>query len=217
MAVPFTREQLLETFVQYNRAIWPAQLVLFAIGAACILMVLEGRGSSRAIGFALGLVWAWMALAYHVAFFVRVTPGAWVFAGAFMVAASAFAKRAGDGGLVFERPSGLQGVVGVLFALYGVIGYPAVAALSGLADPSIPTLGLPCPTTIFTLGMLLLARRPYPTGAVIVTFVWCVVGTSAALSLGVLPDLALPIAGIVAAALMIRRPRPLQLASDGPP
>jgi len=63
--------------------------------------------------------------------------------------------------------------------------------------PRVPTFGLPCPTTIFTLGILLLASFPFPKSVFIVPFLWSVVGTSAAFQLGVLQDLSLLVSGLL--------------------
>ena len=212
MDLPFSRAQFLEVFAHYNRGVWPAQLVLFAVGVACAIMLLElregheNRRASRGIGVLVGLVWAWTAIAYHLMYFTPINGAAWLFAGACLVAANAFTAAAVSGALRFERPAGLSAVAGTLFLINGTIGYPFVTSLTGLQLAETPTFGLPCPTTIFTLGLLLFARRPIPTSVVVVPFAWCVVGTVAAFSLGMYADLALPIAGLVAAVLL-RRPR----------
>lgn len=212
---PFGRAELFAALSQYNRGTWPAQLVAFAIAVACILMLVEGRGASRAIGFGLGLVWAWMALAFYVVYLTPVTSLAWLFAGAFLAGASAFAERAGDGRLVFEPKTGLRGALGLVLMLYGLVGYPLVASLSGQSLFEMATVGLPSPTTIFTLGLLFFARRPFPLGILIVPLAWCVVGTVSAVSLRILPDLALPVAGVVTAAFLLGRSGPMPAANGG--
>jgi Family of unknown function (DUF6064) len=59
---------------------------------------------------------------------------------------------------------------------------------------NIPTFGLPCPTTIFTAGLLLLATR-HSRVLAIVPIVWSVIGGSPAFLLGVSADYALPVTG----------------------
>src|SRR6478735_636787 len=51
------------------------------------------------------------------------------------------------------------------------------------ADPAVPTFGLPCPTTIFTIGVLLFAKAPVPRSAFIVPVLWALVGSTAAFTL----------------------------------
>jgi hypothetical protein len=56
------------------------------------------------------------------------------------------------------------------------------------------TLGLPCPTTIFNFGMLLLASQNLPRSVWVIPFGWAITGTSGVFALGVVEDLSLPFA-----------------------
>ncbi len=88
-------------------------------------------------------------------------------------------------------------------SIYALVIYPLVGRLAGHAYPRIPTFGLPCPTTIFTLGMLLLARRPVPWSLFVIPIGWSFVGAVAALELGVPQDLALPAAALIALVTLV--------------
>jgi len=61
------------------------------------------RGSGRAIGWLLAAFWAWMAVAYHFAYFTRINPAAWLFGALFLVEAALFARYAFDRTLRFSR------------------------------------------------------------------------------------------------------------------
>lgn len=50
---------------------------------------------------------------------------------------------------------------------------------------------MPCPTTIFTFGILLMARAPVPGVVLVAPMLWAAIGAVAAFSLGVTQDLAL--------------------------
>ena len=53
-----------------------------------VALVVGGRPShSRWIVAILALFWGWMAVAYHFAYFARINPAAWLFAGLFLVQA----------------------------------------------------------------------------------------------------------------------------------
>jgi uncharacterized membrane protein YjjB (DUF3815 family) len=70
-----------------------------------------------------------------------------------------------------------------------------------------PLFGVaPCPTTIFTLGMLLLSNASWRLFAI--PLVWSIIGGSAAVLLGVPQDYGLILAGAVAAIFLITRGRP---------
>jgi hypothetical protein len=73
-----------------------------------------------------------------------------------------------------------------------------------LSVSRIPTFGVPCPTTIFTAGLLMLAAsRSWPLA--IVPVIWSLVAGSAAFLLDVRADYALPIAGIALAIFSTQR------------
>jgi hypothetical protein len=82
--------------------------------------------------------------------------------------------------------------------------YPAINAAQHLSVSRIPTFGVPCPTTIFTAGMLMLAS-PASWRLSIVPVIWSLIGGSAAFLLGVRADYGLPIAGIALAIFSAQR------------
>ena len=71
-------------------------------------------------------------------------------------------------------------------------------------------MGLPCPTTIFTAGVLMLAT-PGSWGLSTVPVLWSAIGGSAAFLLGLRADVALPIACTALAIFSVWRTTPEQL------
>ena len=67
----------------------------------------------------------------------------------------------------------------------------------GHAYPASPTFGVPCPTVMLTIGLLLTAPARLPWQIVVVPIVWSFLGGSAALLLGVATDYVLLVAGVV--------------------
>jgi hypothetical protein len=207
MALPFSREQFFDVFAQYNAATWPLPIGLIAVALASVAAVYVRHDWDRAIAWILALLWAWMAIGYHFAFFSRINPAAWVFGGAYLLAAGLFARHASTATLHFRHPVGVRHAAGIVLIAYSLVGYPIVGWLAGHAYPRIPTFGLPCPTTIFTLGMLLLATRPVPASLFLVPTAWSIVGTVAAVELGVIQDYGLPVAAVTAILLSARMRR----------
>ena len=80
--------------------------------------------------------------------------------------------------------------------------YPALGDALGHRYPAAPTFGLPCPTTIFTIGLLLWAAHRMPRAVLVIPIVWAVFGFQAAVFLGVREDLGLLVAGASAAMLL---------------
>ncbi len=203
MTLPFTTEQFFGVFARYNQGVWPMQAVLIGIAIACVAFLVSGRdGSSRQVAKLLAALWAWMAVAYHFQQFTRINPAAWAFGTAFLLGAFAFAwfgvvKKQ----LVFRPVGGGRGAAGAALVVFALVLYPAIGYWLGRRYPAMPTFGLPCPTTIFTLGLLLFADRP-PRLVFAVPLLWAAVGSLAAFQLGVYEDLALLVSAAVVLAFM---------------
>ena len=112
-----------------------------------------------------------------------------------------------NGGLEFRPRRDRYGVTGAVLIVYALAIYPAIGQALGHRYPSQPTFGLPCPTTIFTVGLLLWARSRVPWLVFVVPVLWSIVGMTAVAHFGVLEDALLPVAAISAAALVIVRNR----------
>jgi hypothetical protein len=204
MQLPFTREQFFDLFVAYNEAVWPVAVALWIASAVIVALRLSARRPhDRWISALLVAHWAWSALAYHVAFFTRINAAAWLFAALFLGQAVLFFRV----GVVQQRLSFAPWRNSWAPVAWGLIGYslayPAINAVDHASLLRIPTFGLPCPTTIFTAGMLMLAP-PQHWSLSIIPVIWSVIGGSAAFLLGVHADVALPIAGIALAIFMVR-------------
>jgi hypothetical protein len=83
---------------------------------------------------------------------------------------------------------------------YGMLVYPLLGWMLGHAYPESPTFGLPCPTTITTLGVLVLITPKPPWFLLVIPIGWAVVGTSAAVTLGIFEDLGLLSAAVAVVA-----------------
>jgi len=199
MSLPFTPEQFFAVFSRYNHGVWPMQVVLVAIAILILaLLFSEREGASRQIAKLLAALWAWMAVVYHFQYFAAINPAAWIFGCAFLLGGFAFVwfgvvKEK----LVFRPVAGARGVSGVTMVVLALALYPAIGYALGHRYPAAATFGLPCPTTIFTLGVLLFAVRPVPRWALVVPLLWAVVGSVAAFLFGVYEDLALLVSGVV--------------------
>ena len=91
MELPFTIDQFYGVFRDYNTSVWPAQWVLVALGLAAVAAALRPRPwSGVAVSAILGVLWSWIAMAYHLAFFARISAPAYAFAALSMVGAAVF-------------------------------------------------------------------------------------------------------------------------------
>ena len=213
--IPFTVDQFLNVFEQYNVAIWPAQVFLYTIGIFAISLVLSRKSDfSKVVSLILSLFWIWMGIVYHLWFFSAINKAAIAFA-AFFVLQGILFFIAGvlKQQLTFCFTSNLCGIVGSAFLVYALIVYPVFGYWLGHRYPAAPTFGLPCPTTIFTFGMLLWTNRRVPLYVLAVPLAWTFLGFWAAISLGMIEDLGLLMAGLLGSILIIFRDTSVPQAS----
>ena len=146
-----------------------------------------------------------MGIVYHLWFFSAINKAAIVFA-AFFVLQGILFFIAGvlKQQLTFRFSSNLYGIVGSVFLVYALIVYPIFGWL-GHRYPATPTFGLPCPTTIFTFGLLLWTNRRVPLYVLVIPLIWTFRGFWAAISLGMIEDLGLLVAGLIGSLLIVLR------------
>ena len=200
MNPPFSREEFFDVFAAYNTAIWPLQLVLLAVTVLVLaLAVKDAPWRGHVISLWVATLWGWMAIAYHWRFFTEINPAARPFAAAFLGQALLilwYGFR--SGGLRFAPRDNLVGYAGGLLVVYALFAYPLIGIAAGQSYPALPTFGLPCPTTIFTLGVLIWVVPAIPWALLVVPVLWALVGVSAAINFGVTEDLMLPAATLIA-------------------
>ena len=212
MVLPFSVDQFFGVFRAYNETVWPAQWVLGALALVAIYLAARPSSwSSQVISAILGTLWLWLGLAYHLAFFAAINPLAYVFAAISVAGGLALlwfgiVRRR----LQFQFSVRGRGLVGLLLVAFALVAYPAWSVLAGHSYPEFPTFGLPCPTTIFTLGMLAFLLPPYPRAALVAPVLWCLVGAQAAFLLGVPQDLGLLVAAALGVFLLMRASRTTQ-------
>jgi hypothetical protein len=209
MKLPFTAEQFFDVFRQYNEAVWPAQIVLNLLALAAIgLLILRRSHSGSLISGVLGLLWAWTGIVYHLIYFSVINKAALIFGAIFLAGSSAF-LWAGviKGKLAFTSNNAVRRDLGSILVVYALVVYPTLSGLFGHNYPTMPTFGLPCPTTIFTLGVLCFLAAPFPRYVPAAPLLWAVVGSQAAFLLGVYQDFGLLVAGIVGVFLIVEPQR----------
>ena len=203
MKLPFSQSEFFAVFAAYNSAVWPVQLLLVGLAVAIVGLALRPRTwSNRFTSWVLAFLWIWMGLVYHFGFFRPINPAAGFFAAGFVLQGALLGVVGGvRGRLDFHFHPTAQGFGGALLISYALVGYPLLASLLGQQFPATPTFGLPCPTTIFTFGVLLWLRRPAPALLLVIPFAWSVIGTAAALQLDVREDFGLIVAGVLTVVL----------------
>jgi hypothetical protein len=195
--LPFSREQFIAVFVTHHAAMWPLQWAALGLGAAiATAMALRSVPASRRhplVAGGLAALWLACGIGYHALQFSAINRAAWLFALLFVLQALLWLQVATRSSHWDLAPAGVRRrLLGWGFVAYAAIAYPAIGLALGEGWAELPAFGLtPCPLTLFSVGVLLLARGPAPRRVLAIPLAWSVVGGSAALLLAMPQDWAL--------------------------
>ena len=211
MKLPFTLSQFLEVFKNYNEAVFPMQFIFYLISAVVIFLVIKPNTiSDKIISIILSFLWLWMGIAYHLIFFKIINKAAYLFGGFFIIQGILFLVfGVFQNKFSFNFEKDKYGITGMALIVFALMIYPVLGYFLGHIYPSSPTFGLPCPTTIFTFGILLLNTKKCPVSILIIPFIWSIIGLMAAFQFGILEDTGLSVASLVAMSLLIFRNKKL--------
>ena len=213
MKLPFTFEQFISVFADYNESIYPMQLFLnFLALYIIIFLFVKTKLSNQVILFVLGFLWLWMGIVYHILFFSSINKGAYLFGSLFIIQSilfiwNGFKKKKYE----FHFEKNYYGIIGLLLIVYALIIYPILGYYQGHIYPNNPTFGAPCPTTIFTFGILLLNNKKTPVYLIIIPLLWGFMGLSAAVNLKIFEDFGLLFAAVFGTTFIILKNRTKKL------
>lgn len=208
MKTPFTTDQFLEVFRDYNETVYPVQIVFYLLAIIAAYLAIESKPKSEIISVILAFFWLWMGVVYHILFFSDINKLAYGFGALFIFQGILFFLfGVHKGKITFRYKHDIFGITGLFFIVFALFMYPLLGSLGSHAYPYSPTFGLPCPTAIFTFGLILLSDKKFPFVLLIIPFLWSVLGMSAALNFGIQEDWFLIIAGVTTFLLTLIRNR----------
>jgi len=206
MKTPFTTEQFFSVFEKYNHAIFPVQIILFLLVIFALIAIgSKIKQKDKFVSGILGILWLWTGIGYHISFFSGINKVAFGFGVLFILQGLFFLW---EGVLLYNLKFGykmsIQAYFGYFFILYGLIVYPIVDYLIEQNISRTISVGLPCPTTILTFGILLLSDKKFSKYLLIIPSLWAIIGITAVMRLGVYQDSMMLIAAIIADVWLIK-------------
>jgi hypothetical protein len=209
MKLPFTFEQFLDVFKNYNESVFPIQLIFYFLSPVIIYLAIRPNAiSSKIIITIIAILWLWMGIVYHIIFFTEINKVAYLFGVFFIIQGILFLIfGVFQNKFTFQFQKDTYGNIGLILVAFALIIYPILGYFLGHVYPSSPTFGLPCPTTIFTFGVLLFNIKKCPVSILIIPFIWSVIGAMAAFQLDIIEDIGLLVTGVVTMSLLIYRNR----------
>jgi hypothetical protein len=207
MNLSFNLDQFFALLKNYNLAIWPMQVVAYVLGiAALLLTVRKTKYSGSIISAILAFFWLWTGGLFNLVYFRKFYPLAILFVVLFIIQGVIFVVA----GIIkpkfsFRLQWNAYSITGIVLALYALAGYPLLESLWGRAYPrSLPFGLVPCPTTLFTLALFLLADKNLPWYVFTIPITYAICGI-VPLANGIHEDIGLVIGGVVTLILILYR------------
>ncbi len=192
--LPYTVDEFRDIFALYNSVIWPLQLVAIVFGAFVAWFVWTEKPRWAFAG--LSLFWLFDGVVFHWLYFAQIDHFALVYGLLYVVEGFILLSVQTVG-----RSNRLSSGIGWALVVFGFVAYPAWGFLIGDRFPETPLFGVtPCPTTIFTIGILLI----YPKkSALIIPILWSLVGGTGAAILGLQQDYVLFATFLIASVALV--------------
>lgn len=203
----FTKEQFIDIFVKYNTGVFPVQILLYILGLVAVY--LSFRKSSKSDKFISGILvffWLWIGIVYNFIFFSSINKAAFLFGALFIIQSGIFFYCGViKNNLRFAYINNKYSITGAVLITYGLLIYPLLGMVLGHVYPAQPTFGLPCPTTIFTFGMLLWTEPKSTKYIFVIPAIWTIIGFFAALNFGIYEDIGLLVSGVLGVIMFLMK------------
>ena len=201
----FSVEEFLIVLENYNLEIWPLQIFVYIL--ICIALFFSFKStnySPRIVLSVLAFLWLFNGIIFCFLFWAPSHIFSYIF-GVFCILQGIlflFSLKKSD--ITIGSANKTYTIIGILFVLYATIGYQIFGYFLGHIYPIFFPAGLvPCPTTIFTIGIFLIINN-IPIKYYVIPFIIAFGGFLPAYY-GIYEDAGLIISGILGTILLIQR------------
>ncbi|CAG0944856.1 hypothetical protein ANRL1_01983 [Anaerolineae bacterium] len=164
------------------------------------------RHSDRLIAAILAFFWLWIGLRFWLPFSVS-TPTFYAIAALFIIQGSLFLVEAVKPSMAYRIGTDVYSLTGVVLILYAMVGFPIGAYLVGHIYPQMGMVGMfPCPTVLFTCGLLLCANSKVQKYMLIIPLLWGFAGVYWT-TVGLVEGAGVVVGAVVATAMIVYRDR----------
>lgn len=205
--LPFSPQTYFRLFELHNEAVWPAQLLALAGGAAIlVLMLVRASWSGRAVALLLATAWGFVAWSYLGTRYAALNRAAIYFAWAFAAQALLLAvSGALAGRLSLTAPLSPVARAGLGIVLFALLVQPLIGPAFGRNWSGVELFGIaPDPTVLATLGVLLAADR-VRAELLVIPLLWCGITGTVLYGLSAPEASLMPTAGLAALGLALYR------------
>ena len=202
----FSLEEFLVVLENYNVAIWPLQIIAYALILLVLFILLKPtKYSTKIVSAILSFFWLFTGIVFCFIYWAPSHIFGYIFGICCTAQGLLFLYSLLRSDITIGLPNKANMLIGVLFILYAVIGYQILGYYLDHIYPKFFAVGLvPCPTTIFTFGLFVIVNTKIPIKYVAIPFVISLGGFLAAYN-GIYEDIGLIILGIWGTILIIKR------------
>ena len=205
----FKLEPFLAMLAGYNQHVWPLQAVAYGLGVLSVCIAVRTfNGSSKIVSLVLSFFWLWNGAVFGIFYWGPEYAPAYLFS-ALLVVQGIFFLVSGvfRSDLTFKCKSDGYSISGLVFIVYALAGYQFFGYFLGHRYPVFFPPGLvPCPTNIFTIGILLLTDKKLPRHLMVIPVLWSLSGFMP-VAKGILEDIGMIATGVLGAVLILARDR----------
>lgn len=202
----FSLEEFLLVLESYNLAIWPLQIIAYVLIVLVLFFSLKPTKYSTKIVLAiLSFFWLFTGIVFCLLYWAPTHIFGYIFGVCCIAQGLLFLYSITRSDITISSPDKTYTLIGILFVLYAIIGYQVFGYYLGHIYPKFFAVGLvPCPTTIFTLGIFLIINKKIPIKYFVIPLMISLGGFLAAYN-GIYEDIGLIIAGILSTILIMQK------------
>jgi len=204
----FNLEEFLIVLEHYNLSVWPLQIFAYIFGILAIFFSIKRiKYSNKIILAIMSFYWFWNGIVFCPIYWAPTYKYAYIFGALCIIQGFLFLSSVIKSNISIHFQANLYSIIGMLFIIYAMAGYSLFGYFLGHVYPQFFPFGLvPCPTAIFTFGILLLTNKRFSKYFLVVPLIVSI-GGFLAVYRGILEDIGLIIAGLLGVVLILLRDR----------
>ena len=203
----FTIEDFMLVLERYNLAVWPMQIFAYILVILALFFTFKSTKYSQKIVLGiLSFLWLFNGIVFSLLYWAPSHLFGYIFGVCCILQGLLFlySLKKSDITISFSGVT-YYSIIGIIFVVYAIVGYQVFGYFLGHIYPKFFPVGLvPCPTTIFTLGVFLIISKRIPKKYYVIPLI-IALGGFLAVYKGIYEDIGLIIAGLLGAFLIIRR------------
>lgn len=202
----FSIKEFLNVLENYNLAIWPFQVFVYILIVMTLFFLFRKTKYSSKLVFAiLSFFWLFNGIVFSLIYWSPSHLFGYIFAILCTIQGLLFLYSIIRSDITIGHLNKIFTLIGLLFILYAIIGYQTFGYFLGHIYPRyFPACLVPCPTTIFTIGIFLIINNKIPVKYFIIPLIIAVSGVLVVYN-GIYEDIGLIITGLLGTILIIRR------------